>query len=107
MSDVLHHRGRLAALTRSRSIDDPDLVKARRDLKAARLEDYIKKTVDAAPPLSREQLDRLGVLLRGGEPPGDRVARTSPLATQTGGRSQKDRSADYLSPRPIPNVESA
>jgi hypothetical protein len=30
---------------------------------AARLEDYIKRTVDAAPPLTAEQRDRLAALL--------------------------------------------
>ena len=66
MSSWTQERARVASLSRSRKPDDPDLVKARRDLKAARLEDYIKKTVDAAPALSPEQRDRLAVLLRGG-----------------------------------------
>lgn len=61
-----HHRARVAALSRDRRPDDPDLVDARRDLRAERLADQIRKTVDAAPPLSRDQLDRLAVLLRGG-----------------------------------------
>ena len=41
-------------------------------MRAERLADYIKRTVDAAPPLSVEQRDRLALLLRGGgaEPPG-------------------------------------
>ena len=65
--------------------DDPDLVKARRDLKAARLEDYIKKTVDAAPPLSREQLDRLAILLRGGSPPGGSAATQPDLGANQEG----------------------
>ena len=60
-----HHRAKVAALSRDRSPDDPDLVDARRDLRAARLEDYIRRTVEAAPPLSAEQRDRLAVLLRG------------------------------------------
>jgi hypothetical protein len=57
-------RARLASLTRSRTPDDPDLIAARRNLRAARLEDYIRRTVDAAPPLTPEQRDRLAVLLR-------------------------------------------
>lgn len=32
------------------------------------LEDYIRRTVDAAPPLTPEQRDRLAILLRG-QPP--------------------------------------
>lgn len=65
MSEWTHHRGRIAALTRSRAADDPELIAARQGLKAARLEDYIRRTVDAAPPLTAEQRDRLALLLRG------------------------------------------
>lgn len=36
-----------------------------RDFAFARLEDYIRKTVDAAPPLTEEQRSQLAVLLRG------------------------------------------
>ena len=62
-------RGRVAALSRSRTADDPDLQGARRDLRAARLADYITRTVAAAPPLTAEQRDQLTLLLRGdGEP---------------------------------------
>ena len=59
-------RARVAALTRSRPENDPDLLDARRELRAARLEDYIRRTVDAAPPLTDDQRDRLALLLRGG-----------------------------------------
>ena len=38
---------------------------ARRELKAARLADYITRVVDEAPPLTGEQRDRLALLLRG------------------------------------------
>ena len=58
-------RARLASLSRSRTPYDPYLIAARRNLRAARLEDYIRRTVDAAPPLTAEQRDRLAVLLRG------------------------------------------
>jgi hypothetical protein len=58
-------RARVASLTRSRAPDDPDLLAARRNLRAARAEDYVRKLVAAAPPLSIEQRDRLAVLLRG------------------------------------------
>ncbi len=33
----------------------------------AKLADYIKRTVDAAPPLTNAQRDRLALLLRGGD----------------------------------------
>ena len=59
-------RARVASLSRSRASDDPDLTEARRDLAAARLAEHITRVVDAAPPLSVEQRDRLANLLRGG-----------------------------------------
>jgi hypothetical protein len=40
-----------------------------RDHAAARLEEFIRRTVDAAPPLTPEQRDRLAVLLRTTSPP--------------------------------------
>lgn len=58
-----HERARLSALTRHRSADDPDVADARRDLRAARAEDYIRKLVDEAPPLTAEQRARLATLL--------------------------------------------
>lgn len=61
-----HERARIASLSRSRTADDPELVEARRNLRAERLADYIKRTVDAAPPLTADQRDRLALLLRGG-----------------------------------------
>jgi hypothetical protein len=62
-----HQRARVASLTRSRKPDDPELVDARRNMRTERLADYIKRTVDAAPPLTRAQRDRLALLLRGGD----------------------------------------
>jgi hypothetical protein len=62
-------RARVASLCRSRTPDDPVLLGARRDLRAARAEDYIKRLVDAAPPLTPGQLDRLAVMLRGAVAP--------------------------------------
>jgi len=60
-------RARVASLSRSRTPDDPDLVNARRNLKAERLADYIERVVDAMPPLTPAQRDRLALLLRGGD----------------------------------------
>lgn len=59
-------RARLAALTRHKSPDDPQIGEARRDLRAARLEKIVRETVLAAPPLTDEQRRRLAVLLLGG-----------------------------------------
>jgi F0F1-type ATP synthase delta subunit len=63
-----HERAKVASLSRSRSHDDPELLTARRNLAAARLEDYVAKVVAAAPPLTPAQIDRIAVLLR---PAGD------------------------------------
>ena len=43
-----------------------DVTELRQKLKEERLGDHIVKTVDAAPPLTPEQRDRLALLLRGG-----------------------------------------
>lgn len=77
MSSWTHERARVASLTRSRSADDPELVAAKRNLRAVRLEDYIKRVVDEAPELTAEQRERLAALLcpaRAAAPGGDRVA---------------------------------
>ncbi|MCU1590248.1 MAG: hypothetical protein JWP11_1504 [Frankiales bacterium] len=65
MSTWTHERARVARLSQTRRPDDPDLAEARQKLRAARAEDYIRKLVDAAPPLSAEQRSRLAVLLNG------------------------------------------
>jgi hypothetical protein len=58
-----HHRSQIASLTAHGA--EPELIEnARRNLRAARLADYIQKTVDAAPPLTDAQLSRLATLLR-------------------------------------------
>lgn len=62
---VASARGRIAALSRDRSPNDPELIDARRSLSAANLESYILKTVRTAPPLTSEQRDRIAALLGG------------------------------------------
>lgn len=57
-------QARIAALKRHRG-NEPHVEQMQQDFKAARLEDYILRAVDAAPPLSSEQRDRLALLLRG------------------------------------------
>ncbi len=59
-------RARVASLSRSRTPDDPDLVDARRNLRAERLAEHIATQVAAWPQLTDAQLDRLAGLLRGG-----------------------------------------
>lgn len=57
-------RARVGALSRSRADTDPDLINARRDLRAELLADRITRVVAEAPPLTDEQLDKLATLLR-------------------------------------------
>ena len=64
MSDWTHHRAVVAA--KRRHHPDADVTEERRALRAARAEDYIKKLVDGAPPLTDAQRDRVALLLRGG-----------------------------------------
>lgn len=61
-----HHRARVASLSRSRTTDDPELVAARRDLAAAKLEEHIERALASAPPLSDAQRERLASILSGG-----------------------------------------
>lgn len=50
---------RVAAFSRSRPLDDPDFVAARRDLAAVRLEEHVRYVVASAPPLTEEQRARV------------------------------------------------
>lgn len=59
----LHARS--AAARRWNSADKDELA---RDYAAEKLADYIRRTVDAAPPLSDSQRERLAALLRTGGP---------------------------------------
>lgn len=56
-------RARVASLSRSRTADDPDLIDARRNLKAAKLEEYVSRVVAEAPQLTPAQVDRIAALL--------------------------------------------
>lgn len=56
----------IAAITRHNGPDDPRLPELQRDLRAAELEEHIRKLVDSAPPLTDEQRSRLAGLLGGG-----------------------------------------
>lgn len=83
MASVASARNRHNVLLRYRSADDPIVVDARRELRVAKLADYIKRTVAEAPPLTSEQRDRLAALLRparssSAAPPG---RRTGPQGT--------------------------
>jgi len=60
-------RARYASLSRSRPADDPDLIEARRNLKAERLAEHIASVVNEAPPLSAAQRSRLAALFESGD----------------------------------------
>ncbi|WP_454301249.1 hypothetical protein [Salana multivorans] len=68
--DVLRARSRLANLHQGKRfgvLPDPDEVaQAKRELNELVLARHIRELVDAAPPLTAEQRDRLATLLRGG-----------------------------------------
>jgi hypothetical protein len=65
----LNRRAGVAALSRDCTAEDLELSAACRARAEARrveqLEDYIRQVVDAAPPLTAEQRDKLALLLRG------------------------------------------
>jgi hypothetical protein len=61
--DIASARGRVASLGRF-APGTPDYDDARRELRTRTLAKHIKKVVDAAPPLTQEQRDRLAELLR-------------------------------------------
>ena len=63
-SSILSARGTIAALSRSRSANDPELLDARRSLAGLNLERYIAKVVSEAPELTPAQRDRIAALLR-------------------------------------------
>lgn len=60
---VTHNRARVAALTRSRTPDDPELLDARRELVTEQLEAHIARQVAKAPPLTAEQKARLASIV--------------------------------------------
>ena len=63
-SSWTHQRAKVASLSRIRPSDDPELIEARQNLKALKLEEYVRNVVDQAPPLRPDQADRIAALLR-------------------------------------------
>lgn len=59
-----NERAKIASLSRSREPNDPEIVSARQRLKAARLEDHVRAVVEAWPPMTPEQIERVAVALR-------------------------------------------
>ena len=62
---VPHHRARVASLSRSRSPEDPELIKARQDLAECSIAATVKRHLEAAPPLTDEQRQRLAGIFGG------------------------------------------
>lgn len=60
-SPVLQARARLGVAARTR--DPLAIRKAQRDLAAAKIAAYVQRTIDAAPPLTTEQRERIARLL--------------------------------------------
>lgn len=57
-------RARVASLSRSRQPDDPDLISARRNMRAEHLAAYVERVVSEAPTLTDDQLRRISSILR-------------------------------------------
>lgn len=63
MSGWTYHHAKVASLSRVRPADDPDLIEARRNLKASRLEDAARKAAESLPPLTDEQARRIAAII--------------------------------------------
>ncbi|UKA61384.1 hypothetical protein [Arthrobacter sp. FW306-04-A] len=64
MSAINHLKAKVGSLSQSRAADDPELVKARQDLKAEHLAKDVAAVVNSFPALRQDQLDHLARLLR-------------------------------------------
>jgi hypothetical protein len=58
-----HERARIGSLSRSRAADDPELIEARRNLRAIRLKEYVERAISEAPALTEEQIARVAAIL--------------------------------------------
>lgn len=61
--EAAHYRALHASLRREQSANAPEVLRARRALKTARLADHVTEVVNAWPPLTPAQLDRVAALL--------------------------------------------
>ena len=66
MATWQQERAKIAGLSRDRRADDPELLDARRNLRALKLEEHVARVVAEAPPLTDEQRERITALLRAG-----------------------------------------
>ena len=68
MADWKHERARVAALTRSRKSNDPELIEARRNLKSIRLNLYVSEINKDGSGLPSETAGAVALmLLQGGD----------------------------------------
>jgi hypothetical protein len=58
--------GKLASSTRHHGPESPQARHYKRDLAAVQIEDFVRKVVDSAPPLTAEQQTRIAALLTPG-----------------------------------------
>lgn len=63
MSTTTHKRAIVAALSRHRSPDDPELLDAQREMATESIAEYIAAKIASTPPLTDEQIARLRGLL--------------------------------------------
>lgn len=63
-----HHRARIAALSRDRAPDDPEIVSARQLHDYSRLSDQAAKVVSDWPTPPPEVLEKVAAILRGATP---------------------------------------
>jgi hypothetical protein len=63
---VRRKRAEVAALSKYRDPGHPELLTAKRDLRALRLADYVTEVLSQAPPLTPEQRETIIGLLRAG-----------------------------------------
>ncbi len=60
-------RGRVAALSRSREPDDPELLGAKAELRVLMVEKRIREVLDAEPPLNPDVRERLAAIVSGAD----------------------------------------
>lgn len=77
-------RSRLAAEVRRNGPDSPRLDELRRELKAARAEDYVRRLVDGWPPLTPRQLAGLSSVLADAARIAAELDGTAPPAAEQG-----------------------
>jgi len=63
-AEYRHYRARVAALSRDRKPNDPELLAARRAMALAFVEERVRTAVKSAPPLPQAVRERLVELIR-------------------------------------------